>query len=59
MADSDDVRQVARDMVLRYGAEAVRICPEKAEYADCIGDTLSAEAWRDIGDDAEGLLKGR
>ena len=50
------VERVAREFVERYGkAEALRLLRDHAEVAGGKGDDLSAKAWGDIGDFAEGM----
>ncbi len=59
MSDSDDdhVEQVAREYVERYGADSLSILRERADLADEVKDVVSAEAWRDIADAAERILR--
>ncbi len=57
MENGDLVRLVAADMVRRLGTGAVQVCQENAEGAEALGDVLSAEAWREIGDECERLLR--
>ena len=61
MADCDRelVEQVAREYVERHGQDAVSILRERANIAEELGDSLSADAWRDIADAAERLSSGR
>ncbi len=57
MENGDLVKLVAADMVRRMGADAAQICQENAEEADALGDSLSAEAWREIAEECERLLR--
>ena len=57
MENGDLVKIVAADMIRRSGAAAVQICRDNADDADAQGDALSAEAWRDIADECERLLR--
>lgn len=57
--DEDFVEQVAREYVERHGPDAVSVLRERADMAEEVGDLLSAEAWRDIADAAERLLRDR
>jgi hypothetical protein len=54
--DGDLVEQAAREAIDQYGDGAVSVLRERAEVAD-LGDLLAAEAWRDIADAAEGMLR--
>ena len=56
MENGDLVKKVAADFVQRFGADAVRLLRESAEEADKHNDMPSAEAWRDIADEAELLI---
>jgi hypothetical protein len=49
--------QIAREMVDRYGADAVPVLHERAEQAKAIGDELAAKIWRDIAGIAELMLQ--
>ena len=53
--DGRFVAYVAADFIRRFGANAPNVCREKAELDDV--DILSAEAWRDIADEAERQLR--
>ena len=53
MENGECVAVVAADMIRRFGANAPTVCRERAEIDDGRGDMLSAEAWRDIADEAE------
>jgi hypothetical protein len=55
--DGDLVEQAAREAIDQYGDGAVSVLGERAEVADHLGDLLAAEAWRDIADAAEGMLR--
>ncbi len=57
MENGDLIRLVAADVVRRLGAGAGQICQENAEEAEALGDSLSAEAWREIADECERLLR--
>jgi len=57
MENGEAVDQAAREAIGQYGDNAVSILRERAEVSDHLGDMLSAEAWRDIADAAERLLK--
>ena len=59
MEDGDAVEQVAQDYVRRHGADSLPILRERADLADEVGDYASADAWRDIADAAERILRGR
>jgi hypothetical protein len=52
-----DVERVAREWVGRHGPAAVRQLLDRAECAEAIGDTLSADAWREIAE-AAGRIGG-
>jgi hypothetical protein len=51
------VDQAAREAIDQHGDDAVSVLRERAEVADHLGDELSAQAWRDIADAAERMLK--
>ena len=57
--DEDDasVEWAAREAIAQYGDNAASILRERAELADHIGDLLAAEAWRDIADAVERILR--
>lgn len=57
MSDVNLVEQAAREYVERHGADSVRVLTDHAEVADALGDTRSAETWRDIADAAERILR--
>jgi hypothetical protein len=58
MADDEKtVETVAHESVDRYGADAVPVLRERAEYAEAMGDKLAAKTWRDIADAAERMLR--
>ena len=56
MDDAEDVARVAADLLERHGPSVIAELREQAEIAAANGDQLSAEAWADIADAAEGLL---
>ena len=51
------VEAEAEAMIRRLGAEASNFCREQAELAGDQRDELAAEAWHDIADAAERLIK--
>jgi hypothetical protein len=51
------IERAARQAIDEYVDNAVAIPRERAEVADNIGDLLGAEAWRDIADEVERLLR--
>ena len=53
--DSAGVELVARQYVRRSGAEAVRELEDLAAMAAAIGDTESADIWREIADVAHSI----
>lgn len=55
--DDDFLDHVAREYVERHGPDAVSILRERADMADELGDRESAEAWRDIAETAESILR--
>jgi hypothetical protein len=55
--NGETVEQVAREYVRRHGPDSVPILRERADLSDEVGDLLSAEAWRDIADAAERILR--
>jgi hypothetical protein len=57
MENGEAVSQSAREAIDQHGDNAVSILRERAEVADQLGDQLSAKAWRDIADAAEGMLR--
>jgi hypothetical protein len=57
MENGETVEQAAREAIDEHGDDAVAILRERAELADHIGDLLGAEAWRDIADAAERMLR--
>jgi hypothetical protein len=57
MDDADEVYKVAAECLGRHGASVVADLRERAEIAAANGDPLSAEAWTDVADAAEKLLK--
>jgi hypothetical protein len=56
-SDNSNVEQVAREYVQRHGPDSPSILRDFAELSDAIEDIISAEAWRDIADAAERILK--
>ena len=56
MQDDEAIQQVAREYVERFGANAAPELRESAERAEAIGDRLSADTWREIGEVAERML---
>jgi len=57
MEDIDDVEKVAAEYIAIKGVSAVADLRQRAEMAEADGDDLSAEAWTDIADAAEKLLR--
>ena len=57
MENGEAVEAAARETIDQHGDDPVAILRERAELADHIGDLLAAEAWRDIADAAERLLR--
>ena len=57
MDDGEAVEHVAREYIGRHGPDSVPILRERADLSDEVGDLLSAEAWRDIADAAERILR--
>ena len=55
--NGEAVEEVAREYVRRHGPDSVPILRERADLCDEVGDLLSAEAWRDIADAAERILR--
>jgi hypothetical protein len=55
--NGEAVDQAAREAIDQHGDDAVSVLRERAEVADHLGDELSAQAWRDIADAAERMLK--
>ena len=58
MSDDDDASSIdrsARDLLKRYGADALRIVREYAEIAAKQGDAARAKAWRDVANAIERL----
>lgn len=58
MDDADDVDRVAAQFLVSRGPDAIAYLREMAEIAAVNGDELAAEAWTDIADAVERLLKG-
>jgi len=57
MDDDDLVERAAREAIDQFGDGAVSVLRERAEVADHLSDLLAAEAWRDIADAAERMLR--
>ena len=57
MENGEAVDQAAREAIDQHGNDAVSILRERAQVADQLSDKLSAEAWHDIADAAERMLK--
>ena len=57
MDDADDVARVAAGYLARHGPSAISDLRELAEIAEANGDQLSVEAWTDIADCIEKLLR--
>ena len=57
MSAEKAVEEAAREIVDRYGADALPILRKRAEAADEMDDALATKAWRDIVDSAERLLR--
>ena len=57
MDDDDLVEQAAREAIDQFGDGAVSVLRERAEVADHLSDLPAAEAWRDIADAAERMLR--
>ena len=57
MQNGEAVERAAREAIDQHGDDAAAILRERAELADHIGDLLTAEAWRDIADAAERMLR--
>jgi hypothetical protein len=57
MESGEAAEAAARELIDQHGDDAVAILRERAELADHIGDLLAAEAWRDIADAAERMLR--
>jgi hypothetical protein len=55
--NSEAVDQTAREAIDQHGDNAVSMLRERAEVADQLGDELAAQAWRDIADAAERMLR--
>ena len=57
MEDEADVREVAQQYIERHGARAVALLRDRERDARDEGDLLSEEAWRDIADEAERIIR--
>jgi len=58
MDDNGDlVERAAREAIAQHGDNAVAVLRECAELAEHRGDELSANAWRDIAEAAERMLR--
>ena len=55
--DADLVERAAREAIDQFGDGAVSVLRERAEVADHLSDLRAAEAWRDIADAAERMLR--
>jgi hypothetical protein len=55
--DRELVRAIASDFALRLGADAPEELRQRASISAEKGDSLSEQAWRDIADAAEGILR--
>ncbi|HTV88835.1 MAG TPA: hypothetical protein VME41_07455 [Stellaceae bacterium] len=55
--DALTVELEAHRLIRRHGPDAVAIARENAMAADETGDMVSAEAWRDIADEAERIMR--
>ena len=55
--DADLVERAAREAIDQFGDGAVSVLRERAEVTDHLSDLLAAEAWRDIADAAERMLR--
>jgi hypothetical protein len=57
--DAAIVEKVAREMLERYGEDALRRLKDEADQATHMGDELSARAWLDIAEAVLDLLLQR
>ena len=57
MENGEAVEAAAREAIDQHGDDAIAMLRERAELADHVGDLLGAEAWRDIADAAERMLR--
>jgi hypothetical protein len=57
MAANKTVERIAREMVDRFGADAVPVLHKLAAKAEAVGDHHGAAAWREIALIAEGALR--
>ena len=57
MTDAELVDRCARDFIRWHGSASVGVLREQGEIAESNGDTESCDAWHDIADAAERLLK--
>jgi len=57
MENGELVEHAAREAIRQHGHNAVAVLLDRADTADEQGDRLSAEAWRDIADEAERILR--
>jgi hypothetical protein len=55
--DQELVRAIASNFARRLGAEALEELRQRASLAAEKGDLLSEQAWRDIADAADGILR--
>jgi hypothetical protein len=56
VSDNYLIKQVAAQYIRQCGSEAVDYLIEQAEIADSLGDTDTANEWRDIAAAAQRLL---
>ena len=57
MDDADEVAHVAADLLRQHGPGVIADLREQAELAAANDDQLSAEAWADIADTVESILR--
>jgi hypothetical protein len=53
----DGIECIAREMIERFGSNAVNIARWQAEIVAAVPDMLSAKMWRDIAGAVEGLSR--
>jgi hypothetical protein len=56
-ANKKTVEQIAREMVDRFGADAVPVLHKLAAKAEAVGDHHGAATWQEIANVIEGMLK--
>jgi hypothetical protein len=56
-ANKKTVEQIAREMVDRFGADAVPVLHKLAAKAEAVGDHHGAAAWLQTANIAEGVLR--